>query len=244
MWICRSCFRRDLQALGGLDPAVAPVSGLFFQPSLGAALFPLGPTYNPRRSHATFASIQKGHHRLLLRRALKSKRNVPPPRNEALGPTQVSRRNTIAVENNRHHLDLRKNGQNDDEDDDRDIAQEGDRGKPRRFGIIDPALLTELAWTGGDSLRLARAVLEKLKLHIPLRALDLVRASEKVSGARGSRAIDNVVSWNHIMDYFMSQSQTREAFKVFNEVGSLSQVPCVLNEKAKIRRSKKGENVN
>ena len=83
---------------------------------------------------------------------------------------------------------------------------------------MDASLQTDLNWTGGDALKLAKSVLNKLKAELPERALELVRASEKMLVGEGRKGVDSVVSWNHIMDYHMSKGLTRSAFKVFNEV--------------------------
>jgi hypothetical protein len=86
---------------------------------------------------------------------------------------------------------------------------------------VDKSLQMELRWTGGDSLKLAKSVLEKLKAGEPLRALEMVRASEKMPGADEQKGVDSVVSWNHVMDYYMSKGATEDAFKAFNEVSIL-----------------------
>jgi pentatricopeptide repeat protein len=121
------------------------------------------------------------------------------------GPSVVSRRNMRAREVNRHHLDVEK--QNDG------------RNLLSKY-TSDQGLQTELNWTGGDALKLATSVLNKLRAYDPLGALEMVRLSEKLPGAEGKKGVESVVSWNHIMDYYMSKSLTREAFKVFNEVSA------------------------
>lgn len=156
------------------------------------------------RNHATVASIQKGHHRRLLRLALQSGKEIPLKRSEYLnGPSALTRRNIRARLANKHHLDIEK---------------EDDPGAPMMKYPSNKALAAELRWTGGDALKLAKSVLTKLKAGDPQSALEMVRLSEKMPVAGGDKGVDSVVSWNHVMDYFMSKGSTREAFKVFNEV--------------------------
>jgi hypothetical protein len=109
-----------------------------------------------------------------------------------------------ARENNKHHLN---------------IAKDDNIHKTLSRYSSDAGLRTALSWTGGDALKLAKSVLDKLKAGDPLKALELVRLSEKLPSADGKKGIDSIVSWNHIMDYFMVKHLTREAFKTFNEVG-------------------------
>ena len=119
------------------------------------------------------------------------------------GPSSMSRRNSRARAANKHHLDV-KNA-----DDTTALIMKYTSNK---------ALATELRWTGRDALKLAKSVLDKLRAGDPLAALEMIRLSEKIPDAGGQKGVDSIVSWNHVMDYFMSKSLTREAFKVFNEV--------------------------
>lgn len=66
-----------------------------------------------------------------------------------------------------------------------------------------------------DPLKLAETVVTKLKNDDFNGAIELVRASEK---ALNGMPVDNVVSWNHIIDWLMSQNSPSVAWKVFNEV--------------------------
>jgi len=110
-----------------------------------------------------------------------------------------------ARENNKHHLT---------------ITKDDDIHKALSRYSRDAGLRTELSWTGGDALKLAKSVLDRLKAGDPVKALELVRLSEKLPGADGKTGVDSIVSWNHIMDYFMVMHSTWEAFKTFNEVGT------------------------
>jgi pentatricopeptide repeat protein len=196
MLTCQFCRRRTIRSLATLHLRTAQFD--FFSPTAITKTI-------SSRNHATIASIQKSHHLRVLGAAFRSTEEIPTSKRERLrGPGIVSRRNMRAKENNRHLLN---------------ITKDDDTHKTLSKYSTDPGLRTELSWTGGDALKLAKSVLDKLKAGDPLKALDLVRLSEKLQGADGKKGVDSVVSWNHIMDYFMSQKSTREAFKVFNEVG-------------------------
>ncbi|EXJ54973.1 uncharacterized protein A1O5_12884 [Cladophialophora psammophila CBS 110553] len=66
-----------------------------------------------------------------------------------------------------------------------------------------------------DPLKLAQGIVEKLRDHNLQAALELVRASDRVHNGKG---VDNVVSWNHIIDWLMGQESPGEAWKVYNEM--------------------------
>jgi pentatricopeptide repeat protein len=156
-----------------------------------------------KRHHATIASISKGHHLRALREALQSKQELPLNKSKRGGPGKVTIRDARAREINKHHLDI----------------EEDDDGSSLRWSSkVEKSLQIELKWTGGDALKLAQSVLDRLKGRDPQRALELVRASEKMIIAGIHKGVDSVVSWNHIMDYYMSQNSTGDAFRVFNEV--------------------------
>jgi len=69
-----------------------------------------------------------------------------------------------------------------------------------------------------DPLQLATAVVQKLKIPDIDGALGLVRASEAFK-------INNVVSWNHCMDWLMSQGEYKAALKVYNEMKKRGHMP-------------------
>ena len=137
------------------------------------------------------------------------------------GPGPLSLRNLRAKETNKHHLDIR---------------QPDDTTKVLSKYTSDIGLQTELKWTGGDALKLAKSVLDKLKAGDPSKALEMLRLSEKMPGADGSKGVDSVVSWNHVMDYYMSKSLTREAFRVFNEASYLLRRLDKIRQRAMLMR--------
>jgi pentatricopeptide repeat protein len=158
----------------------------------------LARTINPplkfSRSHATLGSLRKGHHRHSLFEALKDKkRKVSVPKLKPSNPRSRSNaRNAEAVENNR----LRR------------LEPEA------REKYLERAMIRESKYLL-DPLKLAQSVVEKLRDHQLDEALALVRASEK---SRDGEAVENIVSWNHIIDWLMSQDSPGEAWKVYNEM--------------------------
>ncbi len=198
MLACHSYHRRNIRSLVLLD----------LHSACSNILLPCATKTPSNRNHATIASIQKGHHLRLLKKALGSKTETPMSKKERLkGKGSVSLRDLRAKATNKHHLS---------------IGTPDETSKILSKYTYDIGLQTELKWTGGDALKLAQSVLDKLKVGDPSKALEMVRLSEKIPGADGSKGVDSVVSWNHIMDYYMSKSLTRDAFKVFNEVRGLT----------------------
>lgn len=203
MLTCNSCHRSAIRSIHIFDlhSAQAGVLSTFATKSS----IPSASTTSTR-NHATIANIQKGHHLRLLRLAFRSRERYPLSAKEIRkGPSPPQRRDQRAREANKRHLDIN----NDGDDVVRTLSKY----------TADSGLQTELQWTGGDALKLAQSVLDKLKADDAAKALEMIRLSEKMPGIQGSKSVDSVVSWNHVMDYYMSKSLTREAFKVFNEVG-------------------------
>ena len=66
-----------------------------------------------------------------------------------------------------------------------------------------------------DPLKLAQGIVEKLRDRKLEEALELVRASDR---ALDGKAVENTVSWNHIIDWLMSQESPGEAWKIYHEV--------------------------
>jgi hypothetical protein len=156
--------------------------------------------------HSTFAGLQKGHHVRLFKEIAASPQRLKYIRDKPVKkPSVVQRRNDIARAANKHHLD---------------IEPEPSAPEPQLSTVpSNRALQIELRWTGGDAVKLANVVLEKLKREDPSGALDIIRMSEKMPGPTPSQqGVDSVVSWNHVIDYFMHKRHPIQAFKVFNEV--------------------------
>lgn len=63
-----------------------------------------------------------------------------------------------------------------------------------------------------DPVKLAEHVAYTLEQDDVEKALALTRVS--------SRALSNVVSWNHVIDWQMKKGKTRAAFETYNEVCS------------------------
>ena len=66
-----------------------------------------------------------------------------------------------------------------------------------------------------DPLKLAHGVLDKLRENKLEEALELVRASDRANDGKG---MDNIVSWNHILDWLMGQGAPGGAWIVYNEM--------------------------
>lgn len=200
MFACKSCLRRSPRSLTLLD----------LQTAQSECLFPCNNTCRlsttSTRKHATFASLQKGHHIRFLKQVLRDPQKYPESKPLSKGGLTFKRRNDRAREKNKVHLDIRKEGE--------------DYNHFSKY-TSNKALQTDLKWTGGDALKLAKSVLDKLKAEDTQSALEMVRLSEKFSDGDGQKGVDSIVSWNHIMDYYMSKGVTREAFKVFNEVRAI-----------------------
>lgn len=78
------------------------------------------------------------------------------------------------------------------------------------------SLKQELRWLT-DPLRLAEHVRYVLEHDDADKAYNLIKLS--------SRAVANVVSWNHLLDYYMRNGKTRAAFDVYNDMKKRGQKP-------------------
>ncbi|RMZ81498.1 hypothetical protein DV738_g2293, partial [Chaetothyriales sp. CBS 135597] len=158
-------------------------------------------------AHSTLRQLSKGHHRRVyvdtLRELEKKGAKYPEStkRNKAR-ERPADLRNLKAIDNNERHLAV----------------------DPDRYAL-QQAAAKEVEWIN-DPLRLAERVLTLLRddgpsgPHAFNKALELVRASEKRSTVSGrpQGVIDNVVSWNHLIDWCMEKGTPRDAFKLFNEM--------------------------
>ncbi|KIX02854.1 uncharacterized protein Z518_08797 [Rhinocladiella mackenziei CBS 650.93] len=144
------------------------------------------------RNHATLGSIQLGHHRRLLYKALLKKQPVDVPKLKKPG---------LTAERFSRDADAREQNRTQRLTDSARANLEKAMEKESQY-LVDP-------------LKLAQSVVEKLRNSEFEAALSLVRASEK---ARDGMPVDNVVSWNHIMDWLMSQGSPSKAWKVYHEM--------------------------
>jgi pentatricopeptide repeat protein len=78
------------------------------------------------------------------------------------------------------------------------------------------ALLKELEWLP-DRLKLAQHVHYVLRCNEPQKALNLCRLASKKE--------EVVVSWNHVVDWYMKQGKVDDALKVYNEMKKRAQFP-------------------
>ncbi len=217
MFTCSTCVRRALRSLLNDLSQSEPV--LFTQPILPQPR----PTQSTRSfsstpsSPVTLRSLSQGHHRRVYAEArkdlAKERRNLlDGGRHLASGPSNtrrnkarelpVDRRNRHAIENNSKHLLTLGS-------DDKDLKI---------------AAAKEVQWIN-DPLRLANRVLTYLRDENQdgigfEKALEPVRAAEKhsIKQGRPQGALNNVVAWNHLVDFAMSKSDPRSAYKVYNEM--------------------------
>ena len=184
MFSCGACFRRALQSLV-YD---------FGRSGISTGRISGHGSRQQIAHHSTVESIRRGHHRRLLNEALRSKSSIPPPASDRRRGhlSRGAKSDLVARRNNKDHLE---------------IAQDGKRtssvANSDNFDIQIQYLK--------DPLKLATAVLTRLRNADVEGALNLVRASDK-------EKLENVVSWNHLMDYQMSVKKTRAALSVYNEV--------------------------
>ena len=194
MFSCSACFRRAINGL--LHESL---------PSDARSLPSVGRTRNTSQSiarHSTVQSIRKGHHQRVLAQTLREGVKIEPNRRVLTkGPSKVDRRDLLARERNRHHLDLESEG----------ASAEGrwsSQGSSRRSEEHQMQFLK-------DPLKLATAVLDRLRIGDVESGRTLIRLSDK-------EKVENVVSWNHLMDYEISTGNMKAALKTYNEVGTWS----------------------
>jgi pentatricopeptide repeat protein len=78
------------------------------------------------------------------------------------------------------------------------------------------ALIKELEWLP-DRLKLAQHVHYVLRCNDPEKALNLCRLASKKE--------EVIVSWNHVVDWYMRQGKVDDALKVYNEMKKRAQFP-------------------
>lgn len=194
------------------------------------------------RSHATLSSVRKGHHRRLLQKSMNEKRDAPAGNKRRKAPgalTRVELRDVRARDKNKAWLQS-KQGDKDELDEDEDEAKEGTE-EDSLAQLVRPSQVDESRISAEkqlkqqeaaarkeerrlarkdekdvetyyqDPLQLAEGVLQRLRGADIDSALRLVRASEAFD-------IKNIVSWNHCVDWLMSQGEVKEALKVYNEI--------------------------
>ncbi|OAL38308.1 hypothetical protein AYO20_02367 [Fonsecaea nubica] len=189
MFTCDACLRRSLFSLGSGAGASHFPSAL----SSSSLEHTISSTVVVSRKHATLQSLRKGHHRNDLFKALKEARNEPPIKAR---PSNARAKLLAKDAQARERNWLQRL-----EPSDREAYLKKAMEKEARY-LVDP-------------LKLAQGVVEKLRDHNLQAALELVRASERAHNGKG---VDNVVSWNHIIDWLMGQESPGEAWKVYNEM--------------------------
>lgn len=135
----------------------------------------------------------------MLRKALASTKPIPLKRKTlSRGPPKVARRDHLARERNGSALEL------------------GEQGDPDQTPLSVRAKEQYAVQFLKDPLKLASTVLGRLRIGDVNGAVELVRASDR-------EKVENVVSWNHIMDYEMNYQNVKGALRVYNEVSCCTQ---------------------
>jgi pentatricopeptide repeat protein len=198
MFSCSACTRRAISSLSA-DLHPTPSTLVFLPPTLRQSLYYL-PTYPslPSRSASTIRGLAQGHHRKVLLKAFKSRGPLPEPVRRNVGKlTPVETRDRRARENNAKHL-----------------ATPSYAEELREKAAIEASYLV-------DPLRLADEVRRQLSQNGDFeKAISLVRASEKqgLKDGKGRGMVNNIVSWNHIIDHSMAHGDTKTALKTYNEM--------------------------
>ena len=136
----------------------------------------------------------------MLHKALASKKPIPLKRKTlAKGPSKVARRDYLARECNKSTLELVNQG-----DPDQSLLSVRAKEQYAVQFLKDP-------------LKLASTVLGRLRIGDVNGAVELVRASDR-------EKVENVVSWNHIMDYEMNYQNVKGALRVYNEVSCCASI--------------------
>ncbi|KIY00859.1 uncharacterized protein Z520_03525 [Fonsecaea multimorphosa CBS 102226] len=192
MFTCNACLRRAIFSQGS-----GAGSSLFPSPLYGHSFeHAINPTVAFARNHATLESIQKGHHRRRLVKDLTT--TLPPHKSRQVTAKPSKARAKLSAKDAKAR---ERNWLQRLEPSGREAYLKQSMEKEARF-LTDP-------------LKLAQGVVEKLRDHNLQEALGLVRASERAHDGKG---VDNVVSWNHIIDWLMGQKSPGEAWKVYNEM--------------------------
>lgn len=193
MFSCSTCLRRAIRNLISDAPTTNRTSSRPRHHESLAFLYP-----QQSRAHSTIQAIRKGHHKQAIKKTfLDSQKNGVRLTNikRRNGPLPGDVRDVLAREHNRRHL----------------LIQEESVSSSTQF---------QLQWLQ-DPLKLANAVMDRLRIGADQDALELIRGSEKtgrVDGENKGRLVENVVSWNRIMEYYMYKGDIREALKVYNEM--------------------------
>ena len=196
MFSCPACLRRAyISLLSSASPEISSSSSrltitsapLLRQPS------PIALSSQQRRTLSNFATITQGHHRRDIRKALRSKEPVQGNKTRSK-VSRVALRDETARTRNRALIS----------------------SKDASTSTISIQARQEAEYLR-DPLKLAKAVLDKLRKDQPMAAVELVRASEKVPGDMTGTG-GNVVSWNHLCDWFWSRSDEQMAAKLYHEM--------------------------
>ena len=220
MFTCSACLRRALNTfIDSADLANFGQHGmrrLLTRPSTYATHPPAESSASQRRHTATFAGLSrsKGHHRRQFRETLRSKETIEPRKTRSKVNRSLLRDEAARI-NNRKVL-----------------AQHESTSRPT---TTDPTATTTAKPTFApltpdqekarvemhylkDPVKLAEAVSTKLRKGQAMAALELIRTSHKDRAFAKGMTGENVVSWNHMMDWCWAQKDWDLARKSYNEM--------------------------
>ena len=161
------------------------------------------------RSHSTVRSLSKGHHRRETSRLLSGTK-------KANNQLRRSAQDHLSSVDKKYAIARQKNKEREEKE-----AALRKHETPSDEGGFDINRTPEAYYVQflKDPLRLANEVLKRLRNDDTESALRLIRLSEKdMGGQQNGKPGSNIVSWNHVCDYYMNKKQSREAIKIYNEV--------------------------
>jgi pentatricopeptide repeat protein len=165
---------------------------------------------NQRLPHDTFSRRPLGQVRTFARSYPRSAAVVAAARSTTSAHTPPFGENGTRYSKPSH---ARRSRQNGGVGNIAEIVQRALRPTQEQLQGAKAAALRELRWRN-DPFELASYIRGRLQHPDPrtvLNTLELVRAA--------SGRMECVVSWNHIVDYFISNGEVEAAMKIFNEVG-------------------------
>ena len=217
MFTCSACLRRAVNVF--IDSAELPAAQhglrlLHTRPSTHTLPPTTESSTSQRRHTATFAGLSrsKGHHRRQFREVLRSKATIEPRKTRSKANRSLLRDEAARI-NNRKVL-ARNEGTRPY------TTQPPTAGAAPNFPPLtedQEKARIEMHYLK-DPVKLAEAVSTKLRKGQAMAALELIRTSHKDRAFNKGMTGENVVSWNHMMDWCWAQKDWDLARKSYNEM--------------------------